>query len=98
MDTESILALSAGSYGVVVGLSPLLQANRAYRRRHSDDVSIHLFIIIFFGSLLWTLYGFSIDSLAIIAANIAGMLANIVTVSVVYYFRSWRKGVDEEAS
>ncbi len=46
------------------------QAVKVYRSRHTKDISIGMFLIITFGILFWIFYGFMINSIPIIIANV----------------------------
>lgn len=82
MSVETVLAVVASSFGVVMGAAPALQIRRMLAERSSRDVSIGYFAIVTFGSVLWGSYGVSLGNLAIVIPNVVGFLAAIVTVLV----------------
>ena len=82
MSVETVLAVVASSFGVVMGAAPALQIRRMLAERSSRDVSIGYFAIIAFGSVLWGSYGVSLGNLAIVIPNVVGFLAAVVTVLV----------------
>lgn len=82
MSTETVLAVAASSFGVVMGAGPSLQIRRMVREKSSRDVSIGYFAIIAFGSLLWASYGVSLGNLAIVIPNVVGFLVTVVTILV----------------
>jgi MtN3 and saliva related transmembrane protein len=84
---ETVLAVVASSFGVVMGLAPSLQIRRMFRERSSRDVSIGYFAIIAFGSVLWGSYGVSISNLAIVIPNVVGFLASVATILVAHRLR-----------
>ena len=47
----------------------LPQVIKAYKTRHTEDISILMYLILVFGIGLWLLYGIMISDLPIIAAN-----------------------------
>ena len=87
MSVETVLALAASSFGVVMGVGPSLQIRRMLRERSSRDVSIGYFVIIAVGSLLWASYGVSLGNLALVIPNSVGFLVTIVTILVALRLR-----------
>ena len=87
MSIETVLAIVASSFGVVMGLAPSLQIRRMLRERSSRDVSIGYFAIIALGSVLWGSYGVSIPNLAIVIPNFVGFLAAMATILVAHRLR-----------
>ena len=87
MSVETVLAVVASSFGVVMGLGPTLQIRRMLREHSSRDVSIGYFAIIAFGSVLWGLYGASISNLALVIPNTVGFVASTVTILVAHRLR-----------
>ena len=53
----SVLAASASAWGVLMGLSPVLQIRRMLRERSSREVSLGYFAILLAGFVLWISYG-----------------------------------------
>src|SRR5438045_9177002 len=49
----SFLAASASAWGVLMGLSPVLQIRRMLRQRSSREVSLGYFAILLAGFVLW---------------------------------------------
>jgi MtN3 and saliva related transmembrane protein len=84
---ETVLAVAASSFGVVMGAGPLLQIRRMLRERSSRDVSIGYFGIIAFGSLLWASYGVSLGNIALVIPNLVGCVVTIVTILVAVRLR-----------
>ena len=82
MSIETVLAVVAASFGVVMGAAPSLQIRRMFTEHSSRDVSIGYFAIIAFGSVLWASYGVSIANLAIVIPNVVGFVAAIATILV----------------
>ena len=90
MSTETVLAVAASSFGVVMGASPSLQIRRMLTEHSSRDVSIGYFGIIAFGSVLWASYGVSLGNLAIVIPNVVGCVAAIATILVA----RWLRGIE----
>lgn len=87
MSAETVLAVAASSFGVVMGAGPSLQIRRMLAERSSRDVSIGYFAVIAFGSLLWASYGVSLGNFAIVIPNLVGCLVTIVTILVAVRLR-----------
>jgi len=90
---ETVLAVAASSFGVVMGAGPLLQIRRMLREQSSRDVSIGYFAIIACGSLVWASYGVSLANIAIVIPNLVGCLVTSVTILVAVRLRR-REGLD----
>jgi len=54
---QAVLAAAAASWGVLMGVAPILQIRRMLRERSSRDVSLGYFMILLIGFLLWISYG-----------------------------------------
>ncbi len=66
MDSITILGIVAGT---LTTASFLPQVVKAYRSKHTKDVSLFMFILLFVGLCLWLIYGFMRSDLPIILAN-----------------------------
>ena len=54
---QTVLAVAASSWAVLMGIAPVRQIRRMLRERSSRDVSIAYFAILLVGFLLWIGYG-----------------------------------------
>jgi len=72
----------AGGFGVVMGASPLLQARHSHRRQSASDVSLVFLAVLICGGTLWLLYGLELGNVAIIVANLVGVLSSATTLVV----------------
>lgn len=61
--------------GILTTLSFVPQVYRTWKTKSADDLSLGMFLLFTLGVILWLVYGFLIDDLPII-------LANIVTLSL----------------
>lgn len=91
----AVLDVVVAVFGIVMGTSSLFQLARIVRRRHSDDVSLPMMLIMVLGSLLWLLYGLAHDLPAVICANAVGLTCYILTCLAVLRFR--RPGGHDDA-
>lgn len=71
MDPITILGIVAGT---LTTASFLPQVIKAYRSKHTKDVSLFMFILLFVGLCLWLAYGFIKADLPIILANIISIV------------------------
>lgn len=76
------LAVAAATWGVLMGVSPVLQIRRMLRQRSSRDVSIGYFTVLLVGFLLWLCYGAASHNLALILPNSIALLIGASTVAV----------------
>ncbi len=76
------LAVAAAAWGVLMGVSPVLQIRRMVRQRSSRDVSIGYFAILLVGFVLWLSYGVAARNLALIVPNAVALLIGASTIAV----------------
>ena len=87
MSTSSLLAVIAGTWGVAMALSPLLQIRTIVRNRSSADVSLGYLSVLTVGFVLWFSYGLAIGNAALIVTNTVAIVVSIGTMAVVLHFR-----------
>jgi uncharacterized protein with PQ loop repeat len=92
-----VLAVLAGGFGVVMGASPLLQALHSHRRESASDVSLAFLAVLMCGGTLWLLYGLALGNIAIIVANIVGVLSSMTTLLVALRWRGRAQGAGHES-
>lgn len=71
MDSITILGIAAGT---LTTASFLPQVIKAYKSKHTKDVSLFMFILLFVGLCLWLIYGFIRSDLPIILANTVSLV------------------------
>ena len=76
------LAVAAAAWGVLMGVSPVLQIRRMLRQRSSRDVLTGYFAVLLVGFLLWICYGIAARNLALIVPNTVALLIGASTVAV----------------
>jgi MtN3 and saliva related transmembrane protein len=76
------LAVAAAAWGVLMGVSPVLQIRRMLRLRSSRDVSVGYFAILLIGFLLWLSYGVAARNLALIVPNAVALLIGASTIAI----------------
>jgi MtN3 and saliva related transmembrane protein len=84
---ENLLAVAAASWGVLMGLSPVLQIRRMLTERSSRDLSVGYFLILLVGFLLWICYGIVARNPVLIVPNSISFVAGAVTVLVALRLR-----------
>jgi len=81
------LAVAAAVWGVLMGVSPVLQIRRMLRQRSSRDVSVGDFTILLVGFGLWIGYGIASRNLALIVPNTVALLIGVSTVAIALRLR-----------
>ena len=82
------LAVAAASWGVLMGISPLLQIRQMLRLRSSRDVSVGYFAVLLVGFGLWISYGIAARNLALIVPNAVALLIGVTTIAVARRLRT----------
>ena len=73
--------------GVAMGACPILQIVRIRKLRHSGDVSLSMFAVIFVGAVLWFCYGVEHRLPAVVIANAVGACMNLCAILAVLRYR-----------
>ena len=81
------LAVAAAGWGVLMGISPVLQIRRMLRQRSSRDVSVGYFTILLVGFGLWISYGIAARNLALIVPNAVALLIGVSTIAIALRLR-----------
>jgi MtN3 and saliva related transmembrane protein len=81
------LAVAAATWGVLMGISPLLQIRAMLRQRSSRDVSVGYFAILLVGFGLWIGYGIAARNLALIVPNTVALFIGVSTVAIALRLR-----------
>lgn len=71
MDIVFILGITAGTMTTVSFLPQLI---KAHKTRHTGDLSLLMLIMLFTGIGIWTVYGFLISEIPVIASNSVSFL------------------------
>ena len=87
MSTTTALGAAATVFGVVMGLSPILQLRTVVTRRSSGDVSVGYMAVLLVGFLLWLAYGVALGNAALIVSNTVAFVAYAATTAVVVRYR-----------
>jgi uncharacterized protein with PQ loop repeat len=84
---ETTLGIAAGSWAILMAVSPALQIRRIIRLGSSREVSIPYFFVLIVGFLLWMAYGLAITNLALIIPNAVATVVATVTIAVALRYR-----------
>ena len=84
---QTVLAVAASSWAVLMGIAPVLQIRRMLRERSSRDVSIAYFAILLVGFLLWIGYGAAARLPALVIPNIVAVLVGTAVITVALRLR-----------
>jgi uncharacterized protein with PQ loop repeat len=85
---ESILALTAATWGIAMGLSPALQIRQMLQTRSSRDVSVGYFTVLNIGFVLWASYGISMPNAAVAIPNFVAFGVGSATIVVALRLRA----------
>lgn len=85
-----VLSVAASSWGVLMGVSPVLQIRRMLRERSSRDVSLGYFMILLAGFLLWISYGIAARNIVLVVPNSVAFVVGIALVIVAVRLRHRR--------
>ena len=87
MNVTTILGAAAATFGVAMGLSPLLQLRRVVSRGSSADVSVPYLGVLLVGFVLWLAYGIALANAALIVSNAVAITTYAFTTAAVLRFR-----------
>ena len=83
----SVLAVTASSWGVLMGISPILQIRRMLHERSSREVSLGYYAILLAGFLLWISYGIAAGNMWLVVPNSIALLVGLTLVVVALRLR-----------
>jgi uncharacterized protein with PQ loop repeat len=81
------LGLAAATFGVAMGLSPLLQVRHMVSRVSSADVSLPFLLVLLAGFVLWLAYGVALGNAALIVSNAVAITSYTITTAMVMRLR-----------
>lgn len=84
---QTVLAVAASSWAVLMAIAPVLQIRRMLRERSSRQVSVAYFGILLVGFLLWISYGAAAGLPAVVIPNIVAVLVSAVVITVAMRLR-----------
>lgn len=80
MNTVSVLGLVAGAFTTIAFLPQVL---KTWKSRSAKDLSLGMFLIFTAGVAMWLAYGFMINDLPVILANVV----TLVLASTLLFFK-----------
>jgi len=84
---QTVLAVAASTWAVLMGIAPVLQIRRMLRQRSSRDVSVGYFTILLVGFALWIVYGAAAGIIALVIPNTVALLIGATVVIVALHLR-----------
>jgi MtN3 and saliva related transmembrane protein len=82
-----VLSVAASTWGVLMGVAPVLQIRRMLREGSSRQVSLGYFMILLTGFLLWISYGIAVSNMVLVVPNSVALLVGIALVIVAVRLR-----------
>ena len=74
MDWLLVLGLTAAA---ITSLSGLPQLIKSIRTKSTTDISLGMFVALIVGIIIWLVYGFAVQDVPIIAANVFALAINL---------------------
>lgn len=84
MNTTSLLGLVAGAFTTIAFLPQVL---KTWRSRSAKDLSLGMFSIFTLGVAMWLAYGFMINDLPVILANVVTL---ILASTLLFFKLRWK--------
>ncbi len=80
MTLAALVGPVAAGMGVLMALSPLLQARRIRIARDSSEVSSGVFLVMRVNASVWLLYGFATANAILVVPNLVALLTTTATL------------------
>jgi uncharacterized protein with PQ loop repeat len=87
VNSETVLAIVASSYGILMAIAPLLQIRAIMLTRDSSGVSAGYQRVLLVGFVLWLAYGIASDNWAIIVPNVVAAFVSTATIVITQRYR-----------
>ena len=98
MTLASLVGPLAAASGVVMALSPLLQARRIRALGDSSEVSAGVFHTMRMNASVWLTYGIAAGNLVIVVPNVCALATTTFTLVTIKRFRHAGHGAPAEAA
>jgi MtN3 and saliva related transmembrane protein len=82
-----LLAILATAFGVVMSIANLPQTFKIIKRKSCADVSLATYLLLMPGSIIWLLYGLSLNNMPLISSNLIGAIATFSVILVYYIYK-----------
>lgn len=89
---REVLTFLTGIVGTLMSFGHFSQAYRIFQRKSSLDVSMLTYIVFFFGSVIWVLYGLVIREMAIVVSFGVGVIGTATVLGLAMRYRKPQKG------
>ena len=84
----TFFAAAASTWGVLMGIAPVLQIRRMLRERSSRQISVAYFVVLVAGFVLWLAYGVAAGIIALVIPNIVALLVGAAVIIVALRLRA----------
>lgn len=81
MSTLETLAVIAGIVGAFAGIPQII---KIFQRKSAKDISAVTYTVVFFGAIIWILYGWELKNLPLLLSNSIGIIIT-TTILVGWY-------------
>ncbi|MDD5050204.1 MAG: SemiSWEET family transporter [Candidatus Pacebacteria bacterium] len=82
-----IVGIAVSITGIGMSLAYYPQVWKIYKNKSADDISVPSYLMFFFGTSIWTLYGFLIRDTKIIAGFALGVIGSFLILVLTFYYR-----------
>lgn len=79
---EAALEIFGLVAGAVTSMGFVPQLIRGYRTKKLDDVSYYMPVVLAFGMTLWFIYGYLLNAIAVMTANLFGVACCLTLISM----------------
>ncbi|MFA6226974.1 MAG: SemiSWEET family transporter [Candidatus Paceibacterota bacterium] len=84
----NILQIATTILGILMSLGYYPQAYKIYRSKSGENISFATYFTFGIGTLLWTIYGFSINDIIIILSFIPGVIGSWLVLFLAFHYRN----------
>jgi MtN3 and saliva related transmembrane protein len=79
---DSTLEIFGLIAGAITSMGFIPQLIKGYKTKKLEDISYYMPIVLAIGMTMWLIYGFLIEALAVIIANIFGVICCLILIAM----------------
>lgn len=84
---QIFLQIATAIVGTMMSLAYFPQAYKIYKNKSGFNISTPTFVLFGVGTLLWTVYGFSISDYVLIISFLPGVIGSWLVFGLTLYYR-----------